>query len=431
MANFKLKLYVSERMTRAGEKGVVRMPLRAREFTSDVATNDRALKIMCGNKKKTLDIKQAYREDLRKINRMIRGGELDLENKRVCCFLTKQDYDSIVYKTGKHDPWVTNELEPIMIGADPEFVLMEDGEVVRASEFLGHYDDLGSDGNPAEIRPEPSQSLIEVVNSIGSLLNEDTSEAEHLDWRAGACYKVNPGGVHDDGYWCPVGGHIHLGNPKVKAELNDDTFRALADILDDLVVVPMMKIDGPNAKERRKHSTYGIHSGGNRWQFENHEGRMEWRTPSGVWLCHPLVTEAVLGTTKAVTESFYARWGQEDYKFNLITSTDGKFDLTSKEYGSAAYKKVRDNMCEKGIRKTFGIRPFSERNKILIENDTESIKHDCKNLKRRFKELERYEEYKPQIEAFTDLVNASDEDIKTVNMDLKKNWRENEKIFLE
>lgn len=431
MARFKLKLYVSKKMTSAGEKGTVRMSLKAREFTSEALVTDTVLKIACGNRKKEFHIKQAYKEDLKKITQLIDEGDIGSGDKNTCCFLTQSDYDSVIYKREKHDPWVTNELEPIMIGADPEFVLMKDGEVVRAQDFLPFDDKFGSDGSWAELRPDASQSVIEVVNNIDSLFKEGHSAVEDLDWMAGACYPVDREKVPYIGEWCPIGGHIHLGNPDIKDPTNHDIFRALADILDDLVVVPLIKVDGPHADKRRQHSGYGVGRGGDRWQFSNSGGRLEWRTPSGIWLCHPLVAEAVLGTTKAVAESFYLRWGGEKYNFDFITTESEKTALTTKMNGSSEYNDVRNKMCQRGIRKSFGIKRFTEKTGLLLSSKTESVEDHCRILKKRLKGLEKYKDYKPQIEVFTDLVTASKKDIKSLDMNLQNSWKGQGKIFLE
>lgn len=431
MARFKLKLYISKKMTKSEEKGVVRMSLKAREFTSEALIADKVLRIACGNRKKEFDIKQAYKEDLKDISQLIKEGNLGGTDRNICCFLTQTDYDSITYKREKHDPWVTNELEPIMIGADPEFVLMKDGDVVRAQDFLPFDDKFGSDGSWAELRPDASQNVIEVVNNIDGLLQKGPDSVEDLDWMAGACYPVDTEKVPYIGEWCPIGGHIHLGNPDIKEPTNHDIFRALADILDDLVVVPLIRVDGPHADKRRQHSGYGVGSGGDRWQFSNSRGRLEWRTPSGIWLCHPLVAEAVLGTTKAVAESFYLRWGRKSYNFDFITTGSDKTALTTKMGGSSEYNAIRNKMCKSGIRKSFGIKQFTEKVGLLLSSKTEDVKNDCKMLKKRLKGLEKYEDYKPQIDVFTDLVNASEGDIKSLDMDLKNSWVGQGKIFLE
>ncbi len=431
MAHFKLQLYISERMTEAGETGIARMPLKAREFTSGALVDDGILKIVCGKKQKEMEIKQVFLEDLRKLNRQVKEGDLNQDDVNVCCFLSQDDYDSITYKRDKHDPWVTNEIDPIMIGTDPEFVLMEEGEVVRASNLLPFDDKFGSDGNWAELRPDPSQDISEVVDNISVLLRKGNKVVEELDWMAGACYHVDQNRVPYIGEWCPIGGHIHLGNPNVQGKVNHDTFRALADILDDLVVIPLIRVDGPHADKRRQHKGYGVGCGGDRWQFSGSKGRLEWRTPSGIWLCHPLVTEAILGTTKAVAESFYQRWGKKKYNFDFITTSEDKTILTGKTIYSDGYKEIRDKMCSSGIRKSFGIKTFTERTGLLTASKTSDVSNECKILNRRLRGLDKYSDYKSQIDTFTALVNASREDIKSLDMNLKNNWRGQKRIFLE
>ena len=227
MARFKTKLFVSDRMTEQEEEGIVRMPLKAREFSSSAFIKEDVLRISCGKEKIELTIKQVYKEDLREINRQINKDILKPEDKNVCCFLSQVDFDVITHKRGKYNPWVTNELEPIMIGADPEFVLVDNEDVVRASDFLPFDDKFGSDSNWAELRPDPSQDVIEVVNNISGLFLEGNEAVDKLDWMAGACYPVDPSKIPYLGKWCPIGGHIHLGNPDVEDGVNHDMFRDL------------------------------------------------------------------------------------------------------------------------------------------------------------------------------------------------------------
>lgn len=427
MARFKIKLYVSDRMTRLDERGVVRMPLRSRKFTSSAKVDDNSLRVVSGNHKKTFSIKQIYKEDL---------GKIDRAARKISCFLTQADYDAIVYKRESHGIWITNELEPIMIGADPEFVLLGDSGVVRAGGHLDHDERFGSDGTPAELRPKPSQDVIEVVNNISDLLisgheDADQYEIDELDWKAGACYPMDPEEDEENITWCPVGGHIHLGNPDIDGGMDRDILRAVADVLDDLIVVPLIRIDGPHAEKRRQHHQYGVKTNGDRWQFEENDNRLEWRTPSGIWLCHPLVAEAVLGVTKAVAESFYVKWADSDHSPDLITTGEDKVKLVNTKYGSPEYMALRDEMCDHGLRKMFGVKTFSERRDLLWSNNTEAAKPYCKELKKRLKGLEKYENYQPQVDAFTDLVNATEADIETLDMDLKKTWVEKDKMFLE
>src|SRR4030042_1892082 len=114
--------------------------------------------------------------------------------------------------------WVSELGEKITIGADPEFVLVkEDGSALYADELFvingnddNKWEQLGSDGPCAEIRPEPSNNHEELIQNIEKLFKEHSDVIKDYNWMGGATYS-HPS--MDRRY--PIGGHIHLGIPNL------------------------------------------------------------------------------------------------------------------------------------------------------------------------------------------------------------------------
>ena len=89
---------------------------------------------------------------------------------------------------------------------------------------------------------------------------------------------------------------------------NNEIFRKsthaiLQKILDELVAIPMMKVEGVKESCERRQQSYGKY-GGSRVKGP-HSERLEYRTLSGQWLTHPALASAVLGTVKAISHSIF------------------------------------------------------------------------------------------------------------------------------
>jgi hypothetical protein len=164
------------------------------------------------------------------------------------------------------------------IGADPEFAVLRDSQVVNVGDIEGprlHSDHLG---DVLEFTPAPVKSAFVLTKNINAILKED-DYIKHFDRTVklvgGAVVKSNRRLV-------TLGGHIHFSDRTIwecpnKEEALDRTTR----ILETLDILP--KED--SARRRRS----GMGNGYGSWhdlRWSNDEKTIEYRTMCS-WLHHP------------------------------------------------------------------------------------------------------------------------------------------------
>ncbi|RAR45730.1 putative amidoligase domain-containing protein [Paenibacillus sp. MDMC362] len=170
---------------------------------------------------------------------------------------------------------------PLLMGMDPEFVLMRDnGEIVFASEFMERGGSVGSDAVRfrgeviypiAELRPLPKANPKALVIEMHKALRQAQSLiTDHsLTWRAGAL----PYGDF------PLGGHIHFSGVPLSL--------SLLQTLDNYLALPLALLEDPKGRFRRPR--YGFLGDFRRQPY----GGFEYRTlPS--FLVSPLVAKISL-----------------------------------------------------------------------------------------------------------------------------------------
>ena len=262
-----------------------------------------------------LDIFHAFSSDIEEART---SGISEEELSRVG-FVTTKTYNRIL-GAGNKKPntiWITEDINDTVVGADPEFLLFDkNNRVVRANSVLSFTSPIGCDGAMAEIRPKPAISPEEIMDNILTLLTNKgyTDPIKDFSWMAGCYYK-------DDIRDYPIGGHIHIGNPVKVAEIPMEKrmglFKSLNKILDELLAIPMIKIDGDDlGRARRTESAMGKY--GFFGEFRPHQGRLEYRTLSGMWLMHPKLTKMVFGVTKAIVDEVYRHIANKDFNLEYM-----------------------------------------------------------------------------------------------------------------
>lgn len=173
----------------------------------------------------------------------------------------------------------------VMLGADPEFVLMSaSGKIVPASRFFPREGGAGCDSVVirgvrrwplAELRPIPAAEPAAVAARLRRLLAGAArrTAGTALAWRAGA-WPVRG---------LPLGGHVHLSG----AALTGERLRAL----DNAVALPLRLLEPPGAAARRPR--YGALGD---FRRQSHGG-FEYRTPPS-WLVSPRLACGVLALAK-------------------------------------------------------------------------------------------------------------------------------------
>jgi hypothetical protein len=430
MAREKLILIPSEKMDfnkkeDRNEHGLVRMSKVAR----DSLGFDRSVEIYpeTNSTEKRLggsvllDIFQAFSEDLRKA----RTDGLSEDDLKRVGFVTTKTFQKI---TGSEDRipqksiWITKDVNDTVIGADPEFILFdEDGNVVRANNVLSHTGLIGSDGAMAEIRPRPAISPEGLVENIRMLLSDEDQigSIKQYKWVAGCYYK-------DNNRDYPIGGHIHIGNPiqiaRIDSDYRVDFFKSFNKILDELLSIPMIKIDGTiSGRARRTECTMGKY--GYFGEFRTCNGRLEHRTLSGMWLVHPDLSTLVLGTAKAIIDEVYRHVA--DRNFDMEYMFPRKFRHNSvwsedfKSWGEIPL--VNDIGCVLTSKDMVDYLHKSDANKISPKF--------LKTWLNRMQKLSTYKIYAKYIDGLHDILKNSVKTFHNCEKSIQKNWLEGAKFL--
>lgn len=239
-------------------------------------------------------------------------------------FVTSKTYAKLMGTANNDDKamdkiWVSENTKSITVGADPEFVLTEpDGQGIYADTILGDqkWSNVGSDGPCAELRPDPSQEVGTLISNIESLLRNNTAIIQEYGWVGGATYRTSSMYRRFS-----IGGHIHFGLPSIPgAALDTDTILQLriARVLDELVALPLVRIDTPMAYDRRRVSGYGKFA-----DVRTGAYKFEWRVPSGLWLVNKELAHAVISVAKSVVEECWVKYENRDYNKNFMLNEAG------------------------------------------------------------------------------------------------------------
>lgn len=191
-----------------------------------------------------------------------------------------------------------------LLGADPELRIIREGVSLCADDWVRDADfdqAFGIDGSAlaVELRPEPTNSPTELVQTIRSLLLSGY-QTLGFEMQAGTGRE----GRH------PIGGHIHLGVDFVSER-----------VLDYFIGLPLAALEPPSGREYRRTNGYG------RWgDYREQPWGWEYRTPSS-WLVSPATARIALALAWIVgrnmqelerdvpTRWHKPRWGQESEAF--------------------------------------------------------------------------------------------------------------------
>ena len=129
--------------------------------------------------------------------------------------------------------------EEILVGADPEFELIQDGEVLEADETLymsdRYHSPIGTDGagSQIELRPQPGNP-IKVTQNIRNLLEQFSMQNSNMN-------------LGTTGNQFPLGGHIHIG-VGLPVQPNKD----LVTLLDDFIGKPTINLSGEAREDYKR-----------------------------------------------------------------------------------------------------------------------------------------------------------------------------------
>jgi hypothetical protein len=391
-----LRLVASTKMADAEENDIVRFPRRAREHFG--FSNSKVL-IGKGFYEISLKVKQAYKEDIQRLARMIKTGKVSEEEAKYVGFVTRSTRDRVTRKKGEGDVWITEGISNITVGADPEFGLIgNDGRLIRGSNVVGHVGKFGSDGPSVEVRPPPSTNHIQVIQNMEQILLNPPAAAEEYRWKGGATYQDN-----HRVYW--FGGHVHLGRPsQISADEAGPIYERIATVLDGLLALPMVRFDTPQPHLRRNGCKYNYGKAGDIRSDYPEQNRFEYRVLSGLWLVHPTLATIAIGAAKCITETAYGRIAEQDFNPTWATNPTSK----------------------KGMLKSFNLKSLQETRAVINNAHGGEVTPDRLNAwEKSLRAVDRFDEYKAELNALIALSKEDPEVIEeNINLDVKKNWQE-------
>lgn len=422
----KLILLPSEKMDKnkkeeRNEHNLIRMPKIVRD---QLDPDDIGLEV---SNKKTVSLStfKAYAEDLKIAQAAVGDKELD----RVC-FVTTQNFKLL---GGIDAPFIeinaSNTFLDMLIGTDPELLIMQNDKVVNASNVLTNNKQaqFGADGAMAELRPAPASTSIELVSNIRKVLNskDNTKALEKYDL-VSACYV--DGGDRD----YPVGAHVHIGNPKkienLKIEERLRLFAVTNKILDELLTIPLIRLDGEKGHNRRAKCKMSVHNGYNTGKYgkgygffgewrEAH-GRLEHRSLSGLILSRPDLCRAVFGTAKAIAEAVY--------KEAIRNKLDKKFILPEEFSQKEIYQNNFNSWANIPLAATFDcVTPSNIIANMMDSSSREEVSVNfIKRWLKKVRTLPTYKKYEQDIETLGTILSCSAKTLDSIENNIKSTWKE-------
>jgi len=413
---------------RRNENGLIRMSQAARNhmkfsekkvevYPDSAKVEDRL------HKTKLLTIFKAFSSDIRALREK---GMTPNELRRVG-FVTSKTYNTIVGNNSAscENIWVADDINDTVIGADPEFLLFDGDRPFYANNdgVLPHYGELGYDGAMAEVRPNPAMTPEGLVKNIESVFKNKklTKGIERFKWMCG-CY------FRDHRRDFPIGGHIHIGNPTRIANLpgadREYFFKIMNKIIDELLAVPMIRLDGAElGSARRTKCTMGKYGYFGEWRVCN--GRLEHRTLSGMWLTHPSLTKCVLGTAKAIINEVFNMIADKKYDKKYIIPAEHRnsnlFQTGFNHWGDIPL--TRDLGCTKSS---------SYMKKVLDESKAADI--NARYLKAwyaKMQQLSTYGKYSEYIDALYELLKLHTKHFNNFDKQIQNNWLKKKKFLVD
>ncbi|WP_052703135.1 putative amidoligase domain-containing protein [Paenibacillus beijingensis] len=216
-------------------------------------------------------------------------GEFDLETDVILDALRKFADD---YRSACSSGAVSGSGGGVLLGADPEFVLLKaDGRIASAARLGGLGSPVGSDVvlsrrrlvHPvAELRPEPADNPQRLAANVRRLLGQAAALMGEAPLRMLAGAMPVPG--------LALGGHLHLSGVWLSSRL----LRAL----DSYVALPLAMAEDPRGRARRPR--YGMLGD---FRMQPHGG-FEYRTlPS--WLVSPVAAKAAFAFALLAAEDMW------------------------------------------------------------------------------------------------------------------------------
>ena len=413
------------------ENGLIRMPARARttmnfdddqvEIWPQGGAEERKNSVL-------LDIFQAFTSDITEVKKMVKSGAIKSSDLNRIGFVTTKMYNRITGGDIKKNIWISAGVHDTVSGADPEFLLFnKEGNVAAANGISGmsKTTKIGYDGAMCEVRPSPATTPEGLVRNIRSCFEDPEliKPIESYDWFAGCYYKDNRRDY-------PMGGHIHVGNPAKVARMSmtkrEVFFNVLNKIMDELVAVPCVRLDGDMGNKRR--CLCGMGKFGYFGEWRNHNGRLEHRTLSGMWMLHPSLAKAVIGTAKAVTDEVFKRWANESFNHNYIVPDKYDFDGKPRQMNSTDFEGWSNFPVCKDLQATM----TSSELKSALDNSKggDITKSFLNSWHSKLKGMSTYRQYSKYIDGLKEILCVNMDEILKWDRKIQTNWLGKKKFIV-
>lgn len=433
MARHKLILVISKHMdtnkkTDRNENGLIRMSAPTRDFmafTKDFVeiwpqNADTTKRMNCAV---YLKIFKAFSSDIKKL----RSDDMAENELKRIGFVSTNTFQKIMGTKADvcitNNVWIADDIHDTVIGADPEFLLFDNsGEVIKANRVMGKQGKLGCDGAMAEIRPDPAITPAGLIKNIHEIFTTEglVEPIKNFDWIAGCYFK-------DTSRDYPIGGHIHIGNPiqiaKMEPKKREHFFKVFNKIMDELLALPMIKLDGTQSGlSRRSDCSMGKYGYYGEWRMCN--GRLEHRTLSGMWLAHPVLAECVLGTAKTIIDEVFRNVA--DKKFEL------SYMLPSTFHNKNLFLNDFDNWNKIPLAKDMGCTKSSETMEKMLNNSQDRIitKSFLQKWYNHLLTFDASKSYRKYIDGLYEILSTKNKHFKEFNKSIKINWLENKKFII-
>jgi len=405
MAQLKLLPYVRLVEDEVSPEGfeIIRFPKRGRDA---LRFRNNLVVVGKGENRFALEIKPAFKEDVIALNAMVKAGTISMDEAETVAFVSRNLLDRITRLRGGSvkSLWVTDGVEDVTTGADPEFGLITtdpkgDKYLVPGNSVLPKRGKFGSDGPGVEVRPAPSRDYRQVIANIKEILSNPPDVTKAYEWIGGATYRDKR-----RTYW--FGGHIHFGRPlQILPSKATSCFRSIAAVLDAYLSFPLVRFDKPEPNLRRNGCSVGYGKAQTndsiRADYDTTCSRFEYRVPSGLWLVHPTLAKAVMGTAKCVVEAAYRRMAGKNFDYNWISAHTANSLVGS-----------------------FNIPNYPEI--VSIINGSETAKITAQHLmhwKAQLKNLETYPQYKREVDCLLAITETPPNVVvPDLCLDLRANW---------
>ena len=414
------------------EAGLIRFGAKAREHlglsqekTVELWPSDSSLERI--NRSRLLEIHESYSKDLSELKAQV-GVSLTEDEYLRTGFVTTSIFNSICKSTeSSRSIWAADNIDDTVIGGDPEFILIhpENNSVVYAGNINGFTSEgkLGSDGPLAELRPDPAISVEEFVDNISSIFktHPKTKYIENLKWMAGCCW-ITPDNHNGRDHW-PIGGHIHVGTPNILYKkmqngqyFKSAVFQTMVKAIDELLAIPLLKL------EKQKYASVRRESYGYFGDYRTDRDRLEYRTISGAWLTHPKIATYVLGTVKAIIDSYFHLLEEHNFDSGYVmkdATICGRTQLFSAQNA--------DEWHNSDILKDLGTVRTSSEMVDILNKGTRFDKSSIAKMYALLKALPSYNKYSQYVDGLMALISIPAKDLK-LNHDIKVNWVEGKEL---